>query len=141
MRVWGSGASNVWALGDSAVVHYDGTAWTISAYSGDIIGDNAGPSQSSISTFQLGLYGFGANEVYFATQSGNIRRYDGLFVNDVQSTSQSTGGRIVAISGYAGGCGIALIDALVSGYTSTLLRGVGPAGCFGSPMTTTLPWP
>ena len=141
VRVWGSSASSVWALGDSALVHYDGTAWTIPAYSGDIIGTNGGPPQSSIATFQLGLFGFGPNEVYFASPYGNIRRWDGLFESDVTSTSENGGGRIVAISGYVGGCGIALIDGLVSGYASTFLRGVGPAGCLASPMPMATPWP
>ncbi len=28
--LWGSGASDVWAVGDGTIVHWDGSAWTTS---------------------------------------------------------------------------------------------------------------
>ena len=49
--VWGSGASDVWAVGDSGtILHWDGSAWT---------------SASSGTTFALfGVWGSGANDVW-----------------------------------------------------------------------------
>jgi hypothetical protein len=47
----------------------------------------------------------------------------------------------VAIAGSAGGCAFALIDALNTNNSPTMLRGVGPTGTCGAPMTVTLPWP
>jgi hypothetical protein len=149
VRLWGSGASDVWAVGDSVVAHYDGTAWT-NFIAGDLAnnGNTGGvPSQQSGGTnpFQIGMWGAGARDVYAGSYYGNVYRYDGSGLNpwnSVQTPNSNNGsGRIVAIAGYTGGCAFALVDELSAGYGATLLRGVGPTGCFGAPMSTTLPWP
>jgi hypothetical protein len=141
VRIWGSSATNVWAVGDSAIVQYNGTTWAVPPSAQGFLKNNQS-QQSGLVDFQIGMFGFAANDLYVGTSYGGIQRWDGLMWNDVAMDSQNGGGRIVAISGYAGGCGIALIDVLVSGGSAPLLRGVGPTnGCLASPMTVATPWP
>ncbi len=142
VRLWGSSPTNVWAMGDSVVAQYNGTAWTVQASASQIFqnGPQSQPQTFTIPTFELGMWGTGPNEVYVGTTFGEIARWDGLQWNDVNNQSQS-GGRVVAISGYTGGCPIAILDVLESGYAPSFLRGVGPTGCGSSPMPVTTPWP
>lgn len=140
VRLWGSSATNVWAVGDTAVLRYDGTSWADLTAAANV-GAGA-PQQTPLSgAFQLGLWGTGPTEMYVGTWYGSIFRWDGQSFNGMSSAGNQGGGRIVAISGYAGGCAIALLDALESGYTPTLWRGSGPTGCLGSPMPVATPWP
>lgn len=140
-RVWGSSATDVWAVGDTALVHYDGTSWKVPASAVDLLGNNQPQQQQpSIVDFQLGLFGFGPNDLYAATARGGVQRWSGFEWDDVP-LSNNGGGRVVAISGYPGGCGIAVIDVLLSGNIASLLRGVGPTGLCSTPMTVTTPWP
>lgn len=151
VRVWGSGPSDVYAVGDSVLSHYNGTAWTSQNIS-DITGNNnfVQPQQSGgSSSVGVGLWGANSRDVYLGTFNSNIVRWDGdtLVGNkgwkDVPSPSDNGGGggRIVAIAGSAGGCVFAVIDGLTAGFASTLLRGVGPTGTCGSATAVTLPWP
>ncbi len=143
-RVWGSSATNVWAVGDSALIHYDGTSWTVPASSTEVL-SNFPPNQQQQggnNSFELGLWGSGPNDVYVGSSFGTIYRWDGQEWNDMQTNSSQGGGRIVAISGAVGGCGvIGVIDALQSQYVPTFLRGVGPTGCLASPMPVNPIWP
>lgn len=142
-RVWGSSATNIWAVGDSALIHYDGTSWTVPPSAAEVL-SNFPPNQQQQGTnnsFELGLWGSGPNDVYLGTQFGNIYRWDGQSWTDMQDNSQQGGGRIVAISGYVGGCAIGVIDALQSQYAPTFLRGVGPTGCLAAPMPVNPVWP
>ena len=141
-RVWGSSSTDVWAVGDSALIYYNGTSWSVPSNASDFLSNNQS-SQSGTVDFQLGLFGFSSTEVYAANSNGGIQKFDGTFWNGTQTDNNSNfgGGRVVAISGYAGGCGIAVLDVLTSNNTATLLRGVGPNGCLLSPMSTTTPWP
>lgn len=72
--VWGSAASNVYAVGDSGVVlRYDGTAWT---------------RMATGTTAQLNrVWGTSSTNVYAATSTGRLLRYNGSawsFVPGVQ---------------------------------------------------------
>ena len=152
VRVWGSGPSDVYAVGDSVMSHFDGTSWT-SAKISDITGNTNAtvqPQQSGGSnSVGVGLWGANSRDVYLGTFTSNIVRWDGdtLVGNkgwkDMPSPNDNGGGggRIVAIAGSTGGCVFAVIDAQTAGYTSTVFRGVGPTGTCGSPMSVTLPWP
>jgi hypothetical protein len=144
-RVWGSGASDVWAVGDTALVHYDGTSWTNNAAGLSKLYENVGPAliQPSTNAFEVGLWGSGPKDVYVGTWLGQIYRWDGMQWSQMTTPQAQNGGsgRVVAITGYPGGCAIALIDGSIGSATPTLWRGVGPAGCLSSPMPSTTPWP
>lgn len=73
--VWGSSASNVFAVGDSGVVlRYNGTSWS---------------RMTTGTTAQLNrVWGSGASDVYAATATGRLLRYNGTawsFVSGVQA--------------------------------------------------------
>lgn len=73
--VWGSSASNVFAVGDSGVVlRYNGTSWS---------------RMTTGTTVQLNdVWGSGANDVYAATSTGRLLRWNGTswsFVAGVQA--------------------------------------------------------
>ena len=73
--VWGSSASNVFAVGDSGVVlRYNGTAWT---------------RMTTGTTAQLNdVWGSGPSDVYAATATGRLLRFNGTawsFVSGVQA--------------------------------------------------------
>jgi cysteine-rich repeat protein len=58
--VWGSSASDVWAVGDQRLVHYDGTAWQVTTRS---------PKYRAV-------WGSGASSV-FAASDVSVERYNG----------------------------------------------------------------
>ena len=146
VRVWGSSATAIWAVGDSALVYYDGTSWGDSSNSSGIF-QNQGATQGTQSSFNLGLWGSGPTDVYVGTWSGQIYRWTGnalskwdQFTLPGQGTNAGAG-RVTGISGYAGGCPIAVIDGQFGSSVPTLLQGVGPTGCNSTPMPVTTPWP
>jgi hypothetical protein len=144
VRLWGSSAANIWAVGDSALVHYDGTSWADSTGAASKIFSSAPPSGGLSNSFNLGLWGNGTKDLYVSTYFGQIYHYDGAFWSQMTLPGQGTNsfiGRITAISGYSGGCPIAVIDGQNGSISPTLLRGVGPTGCGSSPMPVTTPWP
>ena len=59
--VWGSGTSDVWAVGSGGIVHWDGSAWTA-------VLSGIGPS---------GIWGSGASDVWAVGGSGIILHWDG----------------------------------------------------------------
>jgi hypothetical protein len=63
--IWGSGASNVWAVGArGAIIHYDGTAWS--------------QVTKSPATLTLhGVWGTAANDIWAVGDSGVIVHFDG----------------------------------------------------------------
>lgn len=143
-RVWGTGPGNVYAVGDGVMVHFDGKTWQNVPLTDGLsdlqIQNNSGYQPSS---FQLGLWGTGPNEIYVGAPFGQIVRYDGFLWSE--TTTNNNGGlpRVVAITGFAGGCAIAVTDGQNGGPIggSTLMRGVGPSGCLSVPMTPPTSWP
>jgi hypothetical protein len=139
-RVSGSGPNDVWAVGDSVILHYDGTSWSNAPLNG--LGNfywSRSPSGLQ-SLFQLGLWVRGPKEVYMGGDNGIIERWDGTQWRDlVQGNAYRR--RIIAITGGAGGCGIAITEAQTDSPLPTLWRGVGPSGCNASPMTPSASWP
>jgi hypothetical protein len=145
-RVWGSSANDVWAIGDTTAVHYNGTTWTLMTNS-VLSADNR--SQYFIvnpaGAFEIGLWGTGAGEVYAATWFGEVLRTGGSsFWGEMTGPPEVNNfakGRIVGIGGTPGGCAIAVTDGLTGSGGPILLRGVGPTGCLAGPMTGPATWP
>lgn len=71
--VWGTGPGDVWVVGQSTVLHYDGTAWAQSAI------DTSG----YLSLY--GVWGPSARDVWAVGSQGAIRRYDGATWQKVTS--------------------------------------------------------
>jgi hypothetical protein len=139
-RVWGSGPSDVWAIGDSVLVHYDGSSWKSETRNLYKLGQQGGQFDGSFNPpFQMGLWGPSAKEVFFGTWTGRFNRHTEFWG---EMTAPNNGGRILSIAGAPEGCpAIAIIDANNGSSTAALMRGVGPTGCFATPMTGPTSWP
>ncbi|MBI3567112.1 MAG: hypothetical protein HY084_02760 [Gemmatimonadetes bacterium] len=138
-RVAGSGPSDVWAVGDSVLIHFDGTQWTnfpISAGDQNLVSHVPSPYLQAL--FQVGLWVRGPNEVYLGSENGGISRWDGTRWNEVDR--QNFRRRVVGISG-AGGCVLAVTEGQTDLPSPTLWRGLGPSGCFSAPFPTPSSWP
>ena len=105
--IWGSGPSDVWAVGyyggDSAstgafgtVAHFDGTTWSPSTLPAD-----AGPIPTGANTYGLhGVWGSGPNDVWIVGDSGTLRHYDGSGWTDFgESPDGNTAAPLVAVWG------------------------------------------
>ena len=63
--IWGSGTSDIWAVGDSgAIVHYNGTAWSLSTNSPTAVGLH-------------GVWGTRPDDVWVVGEGGVILHFDG----------------------------------------------------------------
>jgi hypothetical protein len=137
LRVYAPAANDVFVFGDTSVFHYNGSVWenvTRAVFDQDSFGQI--PTQS----FQLGVWSAGPKELYIGTTNGMRRR--GVFDWGSPQGPFDQGGRITAISGPAGGCGIAIADGTSgNGFGPILIRGVGPTGCNASPFTPPSSWP
>jgi hypothetical protein len=141
VRLSGTSASDVWAVGDSVVVHFDGTQWA------DVsLGGNPGYMRSRAPSplqalFQIGIWARTPKEVYLGSDYGMIARWDGTEWREVFSSTNTPQRRIIAITGGAGGCAIAITEGQTNSTQPTLWRGVGPSGCLAAPMTPPAIWP
>src|SRR5215813_7085619 len=71
-RVWGSGASDVWAVGWYGIIlHWDGSAWT---------GVSSGTTNGL-----LGIWGSGASDVWAVGDGGTILHWNGSHWTSVSS--------------------------------------------------------
>lgn len=120
-------ANDVWAVGSQgSVVHYDGTLWKlvssgtlqdltgvsassssniwISGGDGGLVLKGNGSTFSPVSTGNsvrtTGIYTTGPNQVFVATDSPNVMRYNGTWNTD-DSKSRSVG-KLIGISGSSG---------------------------------------
>jgi len=77
-EIWGSSASDVFAVGDlGVVVHFDGEDWT--------------PQPTPASTPGLrAIWGVGGDEVYAAGEAGGLLRYDGRAWSAIDSGATET---------------------------------------------------
>ncbi len=140
VRLSGSSASDVWAVGDSVVVHFDGTQWRdvqLGGNPGFLRARSPGPFQA---LFQIGIWARGPKEVYIGSDYGMIGRWDGQEWREATPFGYFMR-RIIAIAGAPGGCAIALTEAQSDLLQPTLWRGIGPSGCFASPMPSPTVWP
>jgi hypothetical protein len=154
-RVSGSGPNDVWALGDSTLLHFDGTSWSNASLSGDFQNfrsfvPNAQQRVQSSQTqstnipfgaFSLGLWVRGPKEVYIGSQFGGVGRYDGRQFSVLTNSSTRLRRRLLSISGAPGGCALAVSESQTEAQSPTTLRGVGPTGCFSTPMSGPTIWP
>ena len=139
-RIWGSGPNDVWAIGDTVAVHYDGSAWKLMTQS--VYGSQFGQYQLNPGgSFQMALWGTSAREVYAATFFGRILRGETSNWGDMSGPFLTGIGRVVGIGGVTGGCAIAVTDGQSGLGGPILLRGVGPTGCLGTAMTGPATWP
>lgn len=139
VRISGSGASDVWAVGDSVLVHYDGTQWTDVplTFKTSWLASRAPSSLQNL--FQLGLWARGPKELYMGGDNGQISRWDGTEWREV-TLGEPYLRRIIAITG-AGGCAIAITEGQTDFVQPTVWRGIGPSGCQSSPMVGPTNWP
>ena len=97
--VAGTGPNDVWAVGDTVALHYDGTKW--SPATRGIIDNNQffGYSQNA-GSFQTGLWIIDPTEAYLGTEFGWIRRGSSLGWEDMAVRSSTAYvGRVVGIAG------------------------------------------
>jgi hypothetical protein len=133
VRLSGSSANDVWAVGDSVVVRYDGTQWR------DVsLGNHPGFMRSRalsplFGLFQIGIWARGPKEVYLGSDYGMIARWDGTEWREMLQPAPYLR-RIIAITGAPDGCAIALTEGQSDLKRATLWRGIGPSGCLASPM-------
>lgn len=148
-RVSGSSATDVWAVGDGVVLHFDGTSWQPVPLTGDLsaITLRVPPPNERVGTLSQYLTGPGlwartAREVYIAGEAGRIVRYDGYKWTLLRTSP--FGRALSSIHGTLdpSGCVLAVGEAqLPTRTTPSLVRGVGPTGCFGTPMGSPASWP
>ena len=149
-RVSGSGPNDVWALGDSTLLHFDGTSWSNVPMTGDLnfmrsYVPNASQRSQSLNfpqgAWNLGLWVRNSREVYVGSSFGGIARFDGRNWNEITNQGLSMRHRLTGMSGASGGCALAVSESQSEGQAATMLRGIGPTGCFSSPMTGPSNWP
>jgi hypothetical protein len=140
-RVAGSGANDIWAFGDSVLVHFDGTQWTNIPFVSDLLdARTVVPSPYLQSTFQAGLWVRGPKEAYLAGDFGGFLRWDGSGWRHMNSSGPTYTRRVLAISG-AAGCTMAVTEGNSDAPAPTLWRGIGTNGCLSSPMGAPSSWP
>ncbi|MHB1312039.1 MAG: sialidase family protein [Gemmatimonadaceae bacterium] len=139
-RVAGSGANDVWAVGDSTLVHFDGTQWTSYPITDDLRSIVSRVPANQQATFQLGLWVKGPKEAYVGGDPGVIARWDGSGWRETARGQAFFGRRVLAITG-AAGCAMALADGQSDIPASTMWRGIGTNGCMATPMGTPPTWP
>jgi hypothetical protein len=143
VRVSGSGPNDVWAVGDTTLLHFNGTAWSKVPFTSDPELSNMGSRAPSglPNVIHLGLWVRNANEVYLGSDFGGIAR----FVASKNDWGNMRGAgefphRIMAISG-ADNCALAVAESQSPASAPILIRGVGSAGCFATPFPTQTNWP
>ena len=139
-RVAGSGANDVWAVGDSVLVHFDGTQWTNFPLNDDLRSIVTRVPANQQAMFQMGLWVKGPKEAYVGGDAGVIVRWDGSGWRQTRNGQFFFGRRVLAITG-AAGCAMAVTDGQSDVPSPTLWRGVGVNGCLTSPMGTPTNWP
>jgi hypothetical protein len=157
-RVTGSGPNDAWAIGDSVLLHFDGTSWT--TMQSDSIGDSDAlrhhhvPSQSERTSTSggnpyafrvgMGLWARSSSEVYAGLPSGNLFRYNGTSWWEVKGNEGGPRRSITGLSGSTSGgqvCALAVTQAQNANGKPQLLRGVSQTNCFATTMGSATNWP
>lgn len=138
--VRGSSATNVWALGDSVVIRYDGTAWREVPLTNALLAAVPGAPASNLQGVQQSaLWVAGPDDVYIGGERGIVARWNGAIWDGVDLPQ--AGRRILAISGARDGSGaLAVFESQTPGSLQTLLRGLGQRSAFTSPFGPTQGW-
>jgi hypothetical protein len=137
-RVSGRSATDVWAVGDSTLVRFDGTKWNDVPMTGELAAVRSGVPSGLQGLFQLGLWSSGPNDVYVGGDNGRIARFDGTTWRLMPT---GTSRRIVGISGIPGFGAMAVAEGQSARAGQTFLRGMGPTGGFGTTMRSSSVWP
>jgi hypothetical protein len=140
VRLSGSSATDVWAVGDSVLIHYDGAKWQDVKLSDDPFFMRTRSPSPLQNLFQIGIWARGPKEVYLGSDYGVIARWDGQEWREV-IRGEPYLRRVIAITGAPGGCALALTEGQSVLARPTLWRGVSPSGCLASPMTPPSVWP
>ena len=97
--VWGSSATDVWAVGGTILIHYDGNTWS---------------AQASGTAAQLfGVWGSSATDVFAVGGGGTILHYDG---NTWSAQASGTTGTLFGVWGSSA------TDVFAVGGDSTILH-------------------
>jgi hypothetical protein len=141
VKIAGSGPSDIWAVGDSVLLHFNGTAWSTFPMIEDLLSMRSSVPNVQFGQSSIGLWVRNSREAYLGSDFGKMARWDGERWHELTSTPDRR--RIVAISMGANGCGLAVTDAESTppAPAPTLWRGLSPSGCFASPMTAPTSWP
>lgn len=141
LRVAGSGPSDVWAVGDSVLLHFNGTQWTpFVDPDGELNRLIAGRGLSQGNPLDnVGMFARGPKEMYFTGGNGNVGRYDGIRVQGMGL--EGFRHTMVGLSGLTAGCAIGVTEAFSDTPVPTMWRGIGPTGCLLAPMVPPLTWP
>ena len=136
--VGGTGPNDVWAVGDTVALHYDGTKWSPVTRGIVDINQFFGYSQSN-GSFQTGLWVIDPTEVYLGTAFGRIRRGSSLGWEDMAGPFSNTLRRSRERRSPASHAAVRwpLPTDRRRPAAPMLLRGVGQSGCLNSPMTGT----
>jgi hypothetical protein len=140
VRVHGSSANDVWALGDSVLIHFDGTSWSQVPMTADplMFMRSRAPNSGVQNVFQLGLYVRSDRELYLGADGGSIGKFNGF---EWQNEFVPFRRRTVGISGVASGCTLAITESQTLSTAPALWRGEGGHGCFSNPMAPPTSWP
>lgn len=144
-RISGTSATDIWAVGDSVLLHFDGTAWSNVPMTGDLAGARSHVLTPAERIFNrpvgLALWARTPREVYLSNLFGTIYRYDGNGWVDLTSDRYSH--QLMSMHGTTGpgGCALGVTEAQSIVNGPTLWRGIGPTGCFSAPMGAPVRWP
>jgi hypothetical protein len=149
-NVSGSSASDVWAVGDSVLLHFDGSAWSQVPWPSILQPMLTHvPTQTERQNFSNyrgitgpGLFVRGPREVYLGSQLGWVARYDSEWraVSSPLFNRNTTGIGGTPLSD-RNGCVLAVTAAQVDLDAPTLRRGLGANGCFATTMGSPTSWP
>lgn len=139
-RVSGTGPNDVWAVGDSVLLHFDGTSWSNVPMTGDLEHARSRVPSGLQLAIHVGLWAKAPNEVYLGSEFRGITRWDGREWHRMTPDGEFPH-RVMAIHGAPGGCALAVTESQSNTRAVTLYRGIGPSGCFASPMPALTAWP
>ena len=144
-RISGTSASDIWAIGDSVLLHFDGTQWSNVPMTGDLVAARSHvPTPGERINFRptsLALWARAPREVYLSNSFGSIYRYDGT--GWIELTSDRYRHQMMSMHGTTGpgGCALGVSEAQYVRNGPTLWRGIGSTGCFNAPMGAPARWP
>jgi hypothetical protein len=141
-RVTGTGPSDVWAVGDSVLIRFNGTEWrSVPDPHGELADAlrNRGPIGVQGAPDNMALWMQSPTVAFFSNLSANIYR-----AADGRSNGMIKNGyahSVMGISGLSSGCALAVTETFSDAPTQSLYRGIGPTGCLLAPMQPPTSWP
>jgi hypothetical protein len=146
-RIAGSSGADIYAVGDSVLIHFDGTQWSTAQTQGDFnqsrshvptVAERA-PTGNSRGMTPMALWVRSAREIYVGSQYGEVVRYDGTGWSSLVNSGFRH--RIMGFNGAANGCALVVTEGQFDNPAPTMYRGVSPSGCFSTPMPAPSSWP